>query len=933
MKKHFKIGILTACILFCILGIFGCGKEQTSDEINNSDASKKQLEESILDEQEKTEAAELDKAQTDETQDESDIVSEQNDAQEEDSETYFYEKAKEQGIERKEAEEYWERLLTDNIFQDDSMELTGLVIEDMDGNGQKDLMVMLLDSEVKKLPYVSYGFGCVWLYMNEDEPYCFEEEDACYYGLFELFAEDIDNDGSVEIVLSMQGSGVGTADYYKAIFKYKNHNIERMELPSDFAEDYSDIGIHISVYQETAKNRYSAYCDYLNEKIYFDAENAHEPGEEAVCAGANARGFYDLRPVKYKGKNALQASEYLYGEGGAWHSVASAKFIILWDENGNAYIDKWWIHEEETYYANLQGNRITYEDGYYYYASQLDNYFLYRVKEDGSEPVCLAKVHPGTIFVDEDVIYFVNLSDSKAIYRIGTDGSDMQKICDNSYNNIQMSAEYIYFLDTYEREADIRRLVAEAEAEELSSWDDEFLYRIRKDGSGKELILTDAKNYMINTENGGKVMYDGYIYCGRYRWSEESDKWITAVTRYDLDGENEEAVCCFDFRGDILVFGSDRIYCYSNTYYLEDEGKIGLYTTWKKEMKYLPNMKLTDYCIYKGTLYGVREDENNRSTKVYSLEYYGETQWEEIYCNDTDCVVSRGYVATDIYATEQGIFFRQFVSPEEGVKWFSLGEGENVEKWENEKEIPIIIQASRMEYTGEYISIKPEFKSTNGYEEYLGEDLTYEEFYRKDGTDIYTSGKDYNPYTIRLPQFNEKIEGYRKINAYFQNVYQEALGYKEEFFDMLDEESKKEEEGFPNPNLYEGIGYDYVYIGEKYITVAKYRYGYWGGKRGWNAEEPVTFERKTGRVVSLEEFFGNSQEEAVAIATASIYKYMESGEGYGAKYFLKNEDVLTERFIPEQFFLFPEGIGLYYRRYAIDCGAAGDYVFIVPYLE
>lgn len=918
MKKHFKISIPAVCILFCIMSIFGCGKEQTSDEINNSDASKEQLEESMIDEQEKTEAAELEKAQTDE-------------AQEEDSEPYFFEKVKEQGIERKEAEEYWERLLADNIFQDDSMELTGLVIEDMDGNGQKDLMVMLLDSEVKKLPYVSYGSGCVWLYMNEDEPYCFEEEDACYYGLFELFAEDIDNDGSVEIVLSMQGSGVGTADYYKAIFKYKNHNIERMELPSDLAEDYSDIGIRISVYQETAKNRYSAYCDYLNEKIYFDAENAHEPGEEAVCAGANARGFYDLRPVKYKGKNALQASEYLYGEGGVVHSVATAEFIILWDENGNAYIDRWWIEEDRNYYANPQGNRITYEDGYYYYASQLDNYFLYRVKEDGSGPVCLAKVHSGTIIVDEDVIYFVNLSDSKAIYRIGTDGSDMRKICNNSDNNIQMSAEYIYFLDTYEREADIHGLVSESEAEELSSWDDDFLYRIRKDGSGKELLLEDVDDYMIADTHDAKVMYDGYIYCGRYRQNEETKQWKTVVMRYDMDGENEEEICYFDFYGDIMAI-HDRIYCHAA--YGEDVGKIGVYTTWKKEMRFFSNKGLTNYCIYKGVLYGIREDkdENGRSTKLYRVEY-DETQWEEIYSYDVDCVVYRGYVYADIYATEQGVFFRQFVSPEEGVKWFSLGEGENVEMWENENEIPITKQASRMEYTGDYISIKSEFKSTNGYEEYLGEDLTYQEFYRNDGTDIYTDGKDCNPYTIRLPQFNEKIEGYREINAYFRNAYQEALGYKEEFFNMLDEESKKEEYGFPNPNLNEGTYYDYVYIGEKYITVAKYRYGYWGGNRGWNAEEPVTFERKTGRVVSLEDFFGNSQEEAVAIATASIYKYMESGEGYGVKFFLKNEDVLTERFIPEQFFLFPEGIGLYYEIFVIDSGAAGDYLFIVPYLE
>ena len=44
-------------------------------------------------------------------------------------------------------------------------------------------------------------------------------------------------------------------------------------------------------------------------------------------------------------------------------------------------------------------------------------------------------------------------------------------------------------------------------------------------------------------------------------------------------------------------------------------------------------------------------------------------------------------------------------------------------------------------------------------------------------------------------------------------------------------------------------------------------------------------------------------------------------------------DELTEHYDPEQFFLFQEGIGIYYERYAIDCGAAGDYMFIIPWEE
>ena len=98
-------------------------------------------------------------------------------------------------------------LREDVVFQDGTMELTGLVIEDMDGNGQKDMLAMLMPRAGKE----SNDSGCIWLYMNEDEPYCFDEPECFYDGQFDFFAEDIDNDGNVEIVLSMEGSGCGGA--------------------------------------------------------------------------------------------------------------------------------------------------------------------------------------------------------------------------------------------------------------------------------------------------------------------------------------------------------------------------------------------------------------------------------------------------------------------------------------------------------------------------------------------------------------------------------------------------------------------------------------------------------------------------------------------------------------------------------------------------
>lgn len=253
------------------------------------------------------------------------------------NEKFFYEHTDAQDIERREADEYWDMLLADNVFKDDTMALTGLFIDDMDDNGVNDLLVMIIDYENIAI----HGSGCVWFYMNEDEPYCFDTETASYYGDFDFFAKDIDNDDNVELVLSTYGWGTGFPDTYKAVFKYKDHDLKRMELPSDYDRD-DEWGIRIKVNQEADKNQYSAYCAYFNEEIFFEAENC-DPGKALSACYGNVRGFTNLKPIEYQGKNALQASEYLAGEGGWSHLVATAEFIIQWDENGHSYVDSWWI--------------------------------------------------------------------------------------------------------------------------------------------------------------------------------------------------------------------------------------------------------------------------------------------------------------------------------------------------------------------------------------------------------------------------------------------------------------------------------------------------------------------------------------------------------------------------------------------------------------
>ena len=275
------------------------------------------------------------------------------------NEEKFYAEAENQGIDKQTAEAYLQILMDDNLFKDGKMELTGLRIDDIDGNGQMDMLVRVIDAQEK--PF--YGSGGLWFYMNEDEPYGFCEEQCPYYGYFDLFWEDIDNDENMEIVFWSQGTGVGaTGDIYKAVFKYKNHAIEQMRLPSDLEEYSGEYGLYVEVIQEAEENCYTAYCPYFDERISFRAQNIEgkDLPSAAQSVGENVRGFCGLQVAEYQGKKALQASEYLKGEGGVVHYIATAQFLITWKV-----------------------------DGYYYYASQSDHYFLYRVKEDGSSPQCL----------------------------------------------------------------------------------------------------------------------------------------------------------------------------------------------------------------------------------------------------------------------------------------------------------------------------------------------------------------------------------------------------------------------------------------------------------------------------------------------------------------------------------------------------------------
>lgn len=902
MKKRILV------ILLCLTVIFECVSCQKTEHIGESQEEAQTVLTREVPQSEET-ATKVLSAQGQDGQSAAEEYEYTPEGQMKANEQTFRDKAKTQGIDAQTTNICLQKLTKDNLFQDGKLALTGLRIDDIDGNGQTDMLIRVVDAQEK--PY--YGSGGLWFYMNDDVPYCFCEEQFPYWGDFDLFWEDIDNDENVEIIFWSQGIGVGaTGDIYKAVFKYKNHAIEQMRLPSDLE---GDVGFVVEVIQEAEPNSYTAYCPYFDERISFRAQNmeGHDLPEKAKRVGGNVRGFCDLRVAEYHGKKALQASEYLNGEGAVPHEVATAQFLITWKADGTPNVVEWWIDESTFRYANLQESRICYENGYYYYASQSDHYFLYRVKVDGSAPQCLVRAHCTDICALDGDVYFVNQSDRDSIYRLKAGAAEAERLCEYGHD-LQVSGEYVYFFDdSYDAQYDAFGLAGD----DASALTGNFLYRMNRDGSQRVLIATNVYDYVLSD-----VIYQNVRYVGAIYYSERTDEGIT-VCKMDLSGQNAEEVCHFTMNyftnaafsqcGRIAVMG-EYICCIG----FDDEGSciIARYCLWNQEMKLFTVPKYTggytSGCFYRGAFYGIcgQEDTQGQTQRIYKKDL--DTGQIQYFDWQTETM-------RDLYGTGEGIFLRQLVSKQEGFRWFQLTEDGTAQELEDREQIPVTLPAREAEPT-EAISVTLSLESTKGYEAYLEDDLEYEEYYKVNG-----DGKALNPYRIRLPQFNSKIAGYRKINQYFQNAYQEALQEREAFFQMLREE--KEPEVTANLNQY--TDYGSIYIGERYITVAKYEGGYWGGIRAWTAQSPVTFDRTSGEVVSLEDILGMPEQECAVMLTGSVYKYME---GIGNKWFsLDRNDSLMSKFDPTHFFVCSDGIGIHYERYAIDCGAAGDYLFVVPW--
>lgn len=218
-----------------------------------------------------------------------------------------------------------------------------------------------------------------------------------------------------------------------------------------------------------------------------------------------------------------------------------------------------------------------------------------------------------------------------------------------------------------------------------------------------------------------------------------------------------------------------------------------------------------------------------------------------------------------------------------------------------------------IEYS-ELMSATIKLPSTEGYEKYLAEDLCYHDAYKDE-----ESGAEYWPFDICLPQFGENVPCYRELNAYFEELYAQLLSRKDEFYDEFSGDDSR---------LYdENYSCGGMTISEQYLTVYVIQTAYWGGIRDAINPMPVTFDLTTGKRITLPEILNCSEEEVKDLVADYVYEYFCS---QGDEYAWRDKYLCYE---PEQFYMLEQGLGVYYPRYAIECGAAGDFLFVIPYKE
>lgn len=189
-------------------------------------------------------------------------------------------------------------------------------------------------------------------------------------------------------------------------------------------------------------------------------------------------------------------------------------------------------------------------------------------------------------------------------------------------------------------------------------------------------------------------------------------------------------------------------------------------------------------------------------------------------------------------------------------------------------------------------------------------------------------------YRIEYPRFSQPDHQHRlnTINEWYraqaENLQRE---YETElYWDAAATYDNSVDNDFPFHNYDAITEFAVTYNDEGVLSLYSEDYIYSGGAHGSTRRHSETWNTKTGQRIHLYQFAGDPAEfraEILEHVRKQIERQRESGE---RGYFDDYARLISEHFNPENFYLTPEGLVIYYQQYDIAPYASGIPEFTIP---
>lgn len=455
----------------------------------------------------------------------------------------------------------------------------------------------------------------------------------------------------------------------------------------------------------------------------------------------------------------------------------------------------------ETYICPTDYTQITYADGYYYFQSEADNFYLYRAKENGREAECLVQDAVKELYILDNWVYFTDLSEGSALYRVRTDGGEPEMVCSEEIKRFFPVGEMFFCLS--EAENGIGRI-----------------FSCTLEGTCKELY--QGKCDWICT--------DGNLIYAENRTGDEAQRQIMAM---DTEGKVLQKYPYYE----CFIPTQEALY-----YYAAEQGEIPGQIisvdkeTGKETCVQIPEGDWTgcDYTVHHGRIYvlccssqeytAFRYDERNGTFTALHLPV--QIAGEPALFPKID---------NTVYFVNDELFAKVFVEDGKGQLWHCLGGTEGKAELFENMDAPVAVNTSLEGFAQ---------RSSLYREGYLDTDIEYSENVGDDGQGHTVV------MVITVPKIAADVPAAELIN---QKIREDAEQFYQEQNLFLADVKKEDTESEVLYGKYICVS---AYAGEDYISLVYEKYlaansGYSGG---W---EYVTklYSSKTGEELELEDLF------------------------------------------------------------------------------